>query len=544
MNLFCKKNKRTVLAIGMTALIVGGTSLCPIQAKEEQDPVNTASQKPQDIEAAFQYSQQEAEKWFADFQGSLPDPGIFNEAGSQSQLSLSRPENSPIFAQRIAHLNQAVAAGNGTETAADLHSLAQLAAKRAISIHSSNTMAAASLSGQLEKPVRTAAQNGSVAGEDTDYRGTLNVSIDFQSLLGLDGAQIASLQQMLNEVSPGSAANPSTWPLTGFGNQEATICLGLMLHSQDNPALVPSSAMTFSSDRPYSIRYDTAGSLIKRVDIRLLGTKANVYVTFKDSGASWQDLLDLFAQNRGNKDVLSLALPYQGFLVGGAPVSSASVTLESINGLSLVHNGQSQTDYQAQISAQVPGLAALAGADGSIGYYYNRIPGINDPVQLGMQIHMDSTNSGGLLYGQGTVPESTSGKVLYRLYNPNSGEHFYTDSLEEKYFLYSLGWHYEFEAWKAPDSSENPVYRLYNPNSGDHHYTLDGQEKDALVSLGWKDEGTGWYSADPAAGQPLYRLYNPNAKTGNHHYTRDAIERDALVGMGWKDEGIGWYGLK
>lgn len=543
MNLLNKKKAKSHLALFGALWLTASSLGFPVWAKDAGETSVTSISKQPDVESSYAQSVKEAQMWFSDFEDSLVDGTIANEASGQTQLSVARPENSPIYAQRIAHLNQAVAARNGVETIADLHSLAQLSAKRAVSIHSSSTGESVAISAQLEAPVRASALNGAIAGEDTSYRGTLNMSIDFQNLLGLDGNQMGSLRQLLNEVSPGSAAHPASWPITGFGNQEATICLGLKLHSQDNPALVPSSTMTFASDRPYSVRYDTSNSLIKRVDVRLNGTKASVYVTFKDSGASWQDLLDLFEQKRNKQDTLALALPYQGFLVGGAPVSAASVTLESVNGLSLLHDGQSQTDYRAQISGQVPGLAAWAGADGSIGYYYNRLPSIGDSVQLGMQIHIDSINSGNLLYAQGTVPESTSGKTLYRLYNPNSGEHFYTDALEEKYFLYSVGWHYEFDAWKAPDHSEHPVYRLYNPNSGDHHYTLDAQEKEALTALGWKDEGTGWYSADPANGQPLFRLYNPNAKTGNHHYTRDSAEREALVGMGWKDEGIGWYGL-
>ncbi|SEO51572.1 hypothetical protein, partial [Denitrobacterium detoxificans] len=59
---------------------------------------------------------------------------------------------------------------------------------------------------------------------------------------------------------------------------------------------------------------------------------------------------------------------------------------------------------------------------------------------------------------------------------------------------------------------------------------------------GWKYEGIGWYSDDNKT-TPLYRLYNPNAKSGSHHYTTSASERDGLRKLGWKYEGIGWYGL-
>lgn len=138
----------------------------------------------------------------------------------------------------------------------------------------------------------------------------------------------------------------------------------------------------------------------------------------------------------------------------------------------------------------------------------------------------------------------TAKKVqMHRLYNPNSGEHFYTADKNEKDHLVAVGWKYEGEGWKAPDQSKTPVYRLYNANAGDHHYTLDANEKDYLVKVGWKYEGIGWYS-DDAKSVPLYRQYNPNAKAGSHNYTTNKAENDSLVKLGWKAEGIGWYGMK
>ena len=130
---------------------------------------------------------------------------------------------------------------------------------------------------------------------------------------------------------------------------------------------------------------------------------------------------------------------------------------------------------------------------------------------------------------------------MLRLYNPNSGEHFYTASVEEKNNLVRVGWNYEGVAWKAPEKSNTPVYRLYNKNAGDHHYTMNANEKDDLIKAGWNYEGIGWYS-DDAKGVPLYRLYNPNAISGSHHYTVSTDERDILIKAGWKDEGIAWFG--
>ena len=132
---------------------------------------------------------------------------------------------------------------------------------------------------------------------------------------------------------------------------------------------------------------------------------------------------------------------------------------------------------------------------------------------------------------------------MYRLYNPNSGEHFYTGNRAEINKIVDAGWKNEGVAWKAPKKSKTPVYRLYNPNAGDHHYTMSRSEKENLIKAGWKDEGIGWYS-DDAKGVALQRLYNPNAKAGSHHYTTSIAEKDNLVKVGWKYEGLAWYGMK
>lgn len=146
-------------------------------------------------------------------------------------------------------------------------------------------------------------------------------------------------------------------------------------------------------------------------------------------------------------------------------------------------------------------------------------------------------------------PTAVKGKkTLYRLYNSSTGEHLYTQSLEERnQLLTRREWNDEGQGWSAPEESDFPIYRLLNPNTSDHHYTRDYNEYLTLQNLGWTGEGIGLYStssSDPNRVE-LYRLYNPNATgVGSHHYTADKAERDALVRLGWKYEGIAWYGLK
>ena len=132
-------------------------------------------------------------------------------------------------------------------------------------------------------------------------------------------------------------------------------------------------------------------------------------------------------------------------------------------------------------------------------------------------------------------------RPLYRLYNPNSGEHFYTPILNEKETLVSWGWKDEGTDWNEMVNDQSlPVYRLYNPNDGDHHYTMDSKERQALIKLGWINENIAWY-ADPAQSVPVYRVYNQNALAGAHHYTTRLEEYTALVENGWIAEGIGFY---
>lgn len=137
----------------------------------------------------------------------------------------------------------------------------------------------------------------------------------------------------------------------------------------------------------------------------------------------------------------------------------------------------------------------------------------------------------------------TPSQSLYRVYNPNSGEHLYTSKLAEAKQLISLGWKDEKIAWLTPQTGK-PIYRLYNPNSGEHFYTLQLNEYESVAQAGWQKEGIAFYS-DANQTTPIYRVFNPNAKgAGSHHYTPNASERNQLIQLGWQDEKIAFYGAK
>ena len=147
-------------------------------------------------------------------------------------------------------------------------------------------------------------------------------------------------------------------------------------------------------------------------------------------------------------------------------------------------------------------------------------------------------------------PEST--QVMYRLYNPNSGEHFYTASTVERDATIAAGWNDEGIGWTAPSESNTPVYRLYSGT--DHHYTMSIVERDHLIDVGWtlegdNAEGIAWYSDDQKR-VPLYRQFNPNVdptaplnNSGSHNYTTSLEEHEQLISIGWRGEDVGWYGV-
>lgn len=158
---------------------------------------------------------------------------------------------------------------------------------------------------------------------------------------------------------------------------------------------------------------------------------------------------------------------------------------------------------------------------------------------------VDSGISEAALSGTDSGSEETTSttryKRVYRLYNPNTGEHFLTTSEKESRYDQQAGWKYEGVAFYAPaEKTDTPVYRLSNPNTGDHFYTANQKEADYLAQAGWNNEGIAWYSGGTTA---VYRVSNPGAKSYNHSYAASEKEKDYLVSQGWTDEGVSWYAL-
>lgn len=70
-----------------------------------------------------------------------------------------------------------------------------------------------------------------------------------------------------------------------------------------------------------------------------------------------------------------------------------------------------------------------------------------------------------------------------------------------------------------------PMWRMYNPNSGEHFYTADTNERDSLCGNGWASEGIGWVA--PTSGNPIYRLYN-NPRAGEQYCWRPSLYGEYL----------------
>ena len=105
---------------------------------------------------------------------------------------------------------------------------------------------------------------------------------------------------------------------------------------------------------------------------------------------------------------------------------------------------------------------------------------------------------------------------LFRLFNPNSGDHFYTTNPAEVNFAIGVGYRSEGIACDVFSSSQpgtTSLFRLFNPNSGDHFYTTDkAEDQSAVANDGYQDEGIACHvyglANAPGGTTPLYRLYN------------------------------------
>ncbi len=139
---------------------------------------------------------------------------------------------------------------------------------------------------------------------------------------------------------------------------------------------------------------------------------------------------------------------------------------------------------------------------------------------------------------------------MHRAYNPNADFHFLTTSQAEYNFVIAAGYLDEsagnngFCVSATFGGALVGIGRVYNPNSGAHYYTSNFSEIESLVGFGWREEGTeGWiYPTQEPGAVEIFHLYN--VKTGDHFYTVNATSKDAILDAfpgRWQQHGsLGW----
>ncbi len=315
-----------------------------------------------------------------------------------------------------------------------------------------------------------------------------------------------------NNINVGQA----TASITGVGNYTGTLAQGFSITPKSVTSVVTIDAI---EDQTYT------GKELKPTIVVKDGT--TTLIEDKDYTVAYEDNIDVGVATvtitgKGNYTDKQSA----NFNVVKANLSKAVVV-----GKDQKYTGSAVT---TKVTVTLNGVTLTEDKDFTVGPYYN-----NTEVGEATVAIKGVGNCEGDAIGTFFITEPVT---MHRLYNPNSGEHFYTASADEKDWLVGLGWNDEGTGWIAPSHSATPVFRLYNENGGEHHYTMDADEKNALIEAGWKDEGTGWYSDDDKTTK-LFREYNPNAFANNHNYTTDEAEHNNLVSLGWNDEGEAWFGL-
>ena len=129
-----------------------------------------------------------------------------------------------------------------------------------------------------------------------------------------------------------------------------------------------------------------------------------------------------------------------------------------------------------------------------------------------------------------------TGPEVYRFFNTQSGNHFYSrDEFEANSILTNLP-HFRLEgpAFKAADPSNGPtadVFRFFNTGNGAHLFTQDTDERDFVIANldHFNFEGVAYQGhPDPVEGSlPLYRFLN--TQTGSHFYTTNENEKNNII---------------
>lgn len=136
--------------------------------------------------------------------------------------------------------------------------------------------------------------------------------------------------------------------------------------------------------------------------------------------------------------------------------------------------------------------------------------------------------------------------IVYRLYRPLTGDHFYTtSSVEREAAMQRQGYIDEgVIGWVFPRQEDGvtALYRLYSARTDDHFYTTSVAERDQAMVTDYTLDGVMGYVwvSEQTSSRPLFRLYN--RQSGDHMYTTSDDERsNAIQTRGYVSEGITSY---
>jgi hypothetical protein len=137
--------------------------------------------------------------------------------------------------------------------------------------------------------------------------------------------------------------------------------------------------------------------------------------------------------------------------------------------------------------------------------------------------------------GAVTISADITQTRFYRTYNPNAQYHFLTSNYLEFLAVVNRGLQDEsagrsgFAVGTRKIAGSTELFRLLNPTTGRHYYTENPGERDVLINIGWryeKVEGFIFQTQLPGT-VPIYRLYN--RLSGTHLFTEAQAVRDSIL---------------
>ncbi|KAJ3900373.1 hypothetical protein F5879DRAFT_422871 [Lentinula edodes] len=131
-------------------------------------------------------------------------------------------------------------------------------------------------------------------------------------------------------------------------------------------------------------------------------------------------------------------------------------------------------------------------------------------------------------------------------------DHFYTTNISEiESTLFDGVFSFDGNSaflWSTPQPGTIPLFRLYNENSTDHFYTMSSDELPEMMARGWAydtapNHTAGYvYPFSICGAAPIYRLFNPTIT--DHFYTMDIAEcQSAAKDNGYQDQGIAGFAI-